>query len=181
MTDTNSTDPKPTPSAAPQARGRVRRRFALAGALAALAGVFAWQGVSYAREDGMFCHHRHHGDRAFDPEHAARRIDEGVERMLSKVDATAEQKTKVADIAKSAMRDLLPLRQQHRAAREKALDLLTKPTIDRAALEDLRSQEVKLGETLSRRVTQALGDIAEVLTPEQRVRVGDRVRGFLGS
>ncbi len=104
-----------------------------------------------------------------------RRIDKGVEWVLSDVGATPEQKTRVAAIAKQTATELAPLRASHRAARRQAVELLAAPTIDRAAIERLRAEQMGSADAASRRLTQALADIAEVLTPEQRVQLKERL------
>jgi protein CpxP len=153
-------------------RGRVRR-WALAGLVAVglgAAGIFA----ASAGPAAGWAHHGWHGP--MDPEEAGRRIDKMVEWVLSDVDANADQKARVAQIAKAALQDLKPMRDQHRTARGQALDLLTQPRIDRAALERLRASELQLAESASKRVLQAVADSAEVLTPEQRTRLAERAR-----
>jgi Spy/CpxP family protein refolding chaperone len=92
------------------------------------------------------------------------------------VDATDAQQKKVAEIMTATMKELQPLREQHRAARRQVVEILSKPQIDRAALEAVRSQELQLAETFSRRITQSLADAAEVLTPEQRTKLAERVQ-----
>ena len=56
------------------------------------------------------------------------------------------------------------------------MELLTAPTIDRAQLEALRVQQSQMRETVSRRMLQAMADAAEVLTPEQRAKVAERMQ-----
>ena len=62
--------------------------------------------------------------------------------------------------------------------------LLTQPTVDRSAIEALRAEQLSLADAASKRFAQALGDAAEVLTPEQRRKIDDRLtelrerRGF---
>ena len=106
------------------------------------------------------------------------KLDEGVERMVkrfaSRVDATPEQQQKLAVIAKGAAKDILPAREKLRDARKQAVDLARAPTVDRAALEKLRADQLQLADTVSKRMTQAMADAAEVLTPEQRKKLGDR-------
>ena len=59
------------------------------------------------------------------------------------------------------------------AARQQARDLLTQTTIDRAAIEKLRAEQIAAMDSVSKRIAQAIGDAAEVLTPEQRRKLGD--------
>jgi Spy/CpxP family protein refolding chaperone len=107
-------------------------------------------------------------------ESVQRRVEAGVERMLGSVDATSEQKAQVGEIAKAAAKDLLPLREQQRALREKAAALLKAEKVDRAAIEQVRTEALALGDNASKRFAQAIGDAAEVLTPAQRARLLDR-------
>jgi Spy/CpxP family protein refolding chaperone len=106
-----------------------------------------------------------------DPE---RRAESIAKRWLRGVDASEAQRTKVAEIMATTMKDLRPLREQQRAARKQVVDILSKPQIDRAALEAARAQGLKLAEDFSRRITQSLADAAEVLTPEQRAKLAER-------
>ena len=116
-------------------------------------------------------HHRHGGG-GDNPERAERMVG----RMLSKVDATEEQKKKVGEIVKAAMGDMKSIRERHRAGRTATAELLSKPTVDRNALESLRADQIKLADEASKRMTQALADAAEVLTPEQRVKLAERMK-----
>ncbi|HQP66421.1 MAG TPA: periplasmic heavy metal sensor, partial [Quisquiliibacterium sp.] len=87
----------------------------------------------------------------------------------------ADQKSRVSAIARQAVTEIAPLREQHRAARRQAVDLLAGAQIDRGALERLRSDQMRLADQVSQRMVRALADIAEVLTPEQRVRLKERL------
>jgi len=53
---------------------------------------------------------------------------------------------------------------------------LTAPTVDRAAIEKFRADKLALADQASRRIAQALGEAAEVLTPEQRAEIGERLK-----
>ncbi|CAN5321450.1 Spy/CpxP family protein refolding chaperone [soil metagenome] len=156
-------------------------RWMLAGAAAVVVSAFSFIGISHANDGhGGFGRHGHGmGIAQMDPEMAAKRIDHMINRILA--DGTAEQKASVAAIAKAAISDLQPLRAQHRAAREQGIRLLTAPTIDRAAIEQLRVSQLQLLDQVSRRLSQALADTAEVLTPEQRVRLAERLRQHRGN
>jgi Spy/CpxP family protein refolding chaperone len=65
------------------------------------------------------------------------------------------------------------MREKAQAARTQAVTLLTAPTIDRTAIERLRTEQMGLAESASKRIAQALADAAEVLTPEQRRKVSE--------
>jgi periplasmic protein CpxP/Spy len=110
------------------------------------------------------------------PEQMNSRIDKMVERTLSSVDATPDQKQKVGAIAKQAAGELRPLRERHQEARKKAAELLSAATIDRAALERVRAEELQSADAVSKRMTQAIADAAEVLNPEQRVKLRERMQ-----
>jgi Spy/CpxP family protein refolding chaperone len=58
--------------------------------------------------------------------------------------------------------------------------LLSAATIDRAAIEALRAEQVALADATSKRLAQALADTADVLTPEQRVKLAERVSRRMG-
>lgn len=152
----------PTAAHRPARRSAVfRRRFWIAGALAG------------ALTLGACGHHRGgwHGG-GDDP---SARIEHMVERVFSRVDATDEQKAKITTIASDAYRDLAPLRGQFRSARKDALNLLTAQEVDSAAIEALRSSQVELLDKASNRASTAMTEIAQVLTPEQRAQVREKI------
>ena len=62
------------------------------------------------------------------------------------------------------------------SARTKAVELLAAPTIDRAAMEQVRAGELALAETASKRVTQAIADAAETLQPAQRAKLAEKMK-----
>lgn len=116
--------------------------------------------------------HHGRGDWGNNPERAEKMVN----RLLSRVDASEEQKKKVAAIVKTAMGDMKAIRDKHRNGRRATAELLSKPTIDRNALEALRAEQIQSADAASRRMTQALADAAEVLNPEQRAKLGDRLK-----
>jgi Spy/CpxP family protein refolding chaperone len=81
---------------------------------------------------------------------------------------------------KGAATDLLPIRTQMRDARKQAVALLSAEHVDRAALEALRAQQLQLAEQGSKRITQALADIADVLTVDQKKQLAARVGRWHG-
>ena len=152
-------------------RRRFFRRAAMAGAFAGIAGL----GL------GAFAHGRHGpGGAPFDPARLEQRLDRMLKHLYVEIDATEEQKQKLEPIAKSAAKDLLPLRQRLREARLQAMDLFTRDQVDRAAFEKLRAEQIELADRASKRLTQALADAAEVLTPLQRKQLAQRMRHLRG-
>ncbi|MEJ2117622.1 MAG: Spy/CpxP family protein refolding chaperone [Alphaproteobacteria bacterium] len=98
-----------------------------------------------------------------------------VRRLAWHLNATSEQKTKMTGITKAAVKDLFPLREKMMASRRQAIELLRQPTIDRNAIEKLRVEKIAHIETISKRLAQAFGDMAEVLTPEQRKNLANEI------
>ena len=109
------------------------------------------------------------------PAAAEDRADRMIRHLAIEIDATAEQQEKLRAVAKAAVRDLIPLREKAQAAHERGRALLTQPTVDRAAIEAFRAEHLALVDQASRRIAQALGDAAEVLTPEQRRKIDDHL------
>lgn len=161
-----------TPARAANGPGSRARRWTIAGlmaaTIAAVGGAFAWQGYAQAHGAGMG-RFGWHGD--MDPEAMGRRLEAMVGWVLADVDATPDQKSRITTIARGAVNDLAPMRQQHADARRKSLEMLAAPTIDRAQLERLRVEQMQLADTTTRRLSQALLDAAEVLNPDQRARL----------
>ncbi len=132
-----------------------------------LGGLFA-AGCASAQGFG----HHGRGDWGSNPERAEKMVG----RMLSRVDATEAQKKKVADIVKTALGDMKAIRDRHRDGRRATAELLSRPTIDRNALEVLRAEQIRLADEASKRMSAALADAAEVLTPEQRAKLAERMK-----
>jgi Spy/CpxP family protein refolding chaperone len=97
---------------------------------------------------------------------------------LHRLGATTEQQDKVLKIVDAAVDQATPVIEKHRANRDALHDLLKSGTIDRTALEKLRTEEVALADDLSKVLTGAIGDSAEVLTPEQRSELIEHLDRF---
>jgi Spy/CpxP family protein refolding chaperone len=95
--------------------------------------------------------------------------------VLSRVDASTEQKQQIKTMLQKAFQELQPLREQHMQNRQALVTALTQPAVDRDALDMLRQAELQLAEQASQQVVATLADIAEVLTPEQRASLVDMV------
>lgn len=105
------------------------------------------------------------------PQHVERMVD----RLLRDVDATEQQRSQVRQIALAAATDLQGQREAGRQLRQQMQSLFTQPEVDAAAVEQLRQQSMAQADARSRRMSQAMVDIARVLTPEQRARIGERM------
>jgi protein CpxP len=134
------------------------------------AGVFAHGGPGA----GWGGHGGWHSRQDMSPELRAKHLDLMIERMLDGIDVSAEQKTRINAIASEMAKEMEPLRRQRRDARREAIEILTKPNIDRAAIEAFRVEKLKLADAASKRFTQGIADIAEVLTPEQRTALAEK-------
>jgi len=94
-----------------------------------------------------------------------------LDRMLTRVDATDEQRAKIRDISRAARNDVEKLTDVLQPLRKSAVEALSAPTLDRAAVEGVRNRVSGVTDEISKRVTTAMLDIAQVLTPEQRAKV----------
>jgi periplasmic protein CpxP/Spy len=159
-------------------RSRWRRPLLIGALTAGLGGALFASGCG--RDAQAHAWGGHHGDRSMDPQAINERAEFAADWVLNKVKANDAQRQQIKGIVKSAITDLLPLRDQHRAARKAMMEALAQPTIDRQKLEELRRVELQRAETGSQRLLQALADAAEALTPEQRAelaKLAERHRG----
>src|SRR5271157_2725180 len=121
MTDPNLSDP-------PTKRGwrSVALVLVLALAVAGSFGVFVTQSFSHGL--AWQVHYIMGGSDMLgppSPDQIEDRADRIVRHLAIEIDATADQQSKLQAIVKGAIKDLLPMREQALAARQKARDLLT--------------------------------------------------------
>jgi periplasmic protein CpxP/Spy len=110
---------------------------------------------------------------SIDPKIVGERAAFATDWILHRIDATEEQRQQVQAIVQAAVQDLLPMRDQHRQYRQALREALTRPTINRDTLGEIRRAELQLAEAASSRLVEAIADGAEVLTPEQRARLAE--------
>ena len=106
------------------------------------------------------------------PEWVARRVD----RMLDGVGASDAQRAQIRQIAQAAAADMTAQRDAGRGLRAQAVQILTAPSVDAAAAESLRQQMLVQHDQGSSRMLKAMLDVANVLTPEQRMKLAERMR-----
>lgn len=134
---------------------------------AALAALLALGGVA-ALAQPMGHHHRPGGP-------GMMMGGPGYEHLLESVDASEAQRSQIRQIMKSAMDELKPQRDSMRKLHEQGQALLSAPTVDANAVEALRQQAQAVHEVVSKRMSQALVAAANVLTPEQRAKLAERM------
>lgn len=175
-----------TSSAAPESRqpksSRALRwgKRALIGTLLVGLGVTAGTGFTINAVQAHFW--RGFDQQTMSTEEISSRVDRRVERILSRINGTAEQKQKIAEIAKGAITDLQALGFAPRDVRGKAIELLGADTFDPAALETLRAEQAAKFDTASKRIVQAVSEAATVLSAEQRKQLVENMkyRGWRG-
>ena len=86
--------------------------------------------------------------------------------------ATPAQKAQIDALVAQATADFQAMRPELQQDRLAAHAILTQATIDRAQLETVRLAHMQLADRASKRVTQLMADVGDVLTPEQRKALG---------
>lgn len=99
-----------------------------------------------------------------------------LDRLLDEAKATEAQRAHIQQISEKAQADLKALHEQGRGLREQALNLWAQPKLDAAAAEKLRQRMGSHHDQISKRMTQAMLDVGNVLTPAQRATVAERWR-----
>ena len=163
---TPNTDSAPQQPATPA----VRRLFDRRSLLAFVAGIAVTLGAGLSA--GALAMGGWHHSSVMDGTHSVAEVNAHVDHVLKhfyvEVDATDAQKAQIGPLVKQAVDDLLPLHTQIRAARAQAELALTQTPVDRASLEAVRQEHLQLAEQASKRLSQLIGDVGDVLTPAQR-------------
>jgi Spy/CpxP family protein refolding chaperone len=115
------------------------------------------------------------GGHAMSPEAAKEHLQIASKWLLRDIDASPEQQDRVNAIVAGAVDDLFRLRERHQQNRDAFHRQLGGATIDRAALEEIRKSEMGVADEASKRLVQALADVSDVLTPEQRQALAERI------
>ncbi len=113
-------------------------------------------------------------------EDAQARAEKMAKHLAIEIEADGGQTDKLVALARDVAGDVFPMRADMREARQKGLDILSAETVDRGALEALRTQQFDRFDAVSKRLATALADTAEILTPKQRADLAERVNEWRG-
>lgn len=196
-TDPHNTDPHNTEPHGSAPQGGTRLKIIAIGAAAAvfiggavgfqaIADTKVYQHAKLAVTEAHWGGHRGHRDSGglrggfanLTDAELEDRIDRLTRHMAIEIDATDEQQARIAGIATGVAKELRPVRARFHAAGKEIGELLLKDEIDRAAVEALRAERIADLEAISKTVSEGLLDVAETLTPEQRVLLEERIEEY---
>ena len=120
----------------------------------------------------------HHGMTAgtYSAADVSAHVDHVLKHLYVEIDATDAQKAQITPLVQQAVNDLLPMHAQLQAAHAQAIEALTQTTVDRTALEAARVAHLQLADQASKRLTQLLADVDDVLTPAQRTALAAHLK-----
>ena len=170
-------------------RKRNRKIIALAtGVAIAIGGVFGVQALAdskayghmklYAGYQGGGHGGHHKGLSDLSDQEIEARIERMVKHVAIEIDATEEQQDRITALVTAAAKDLKPVHERLHATGKEIHNLLLADPIDRAALEKLRAERLAEAETISKNLVGTVADVAEVLSPEQRKALDERIKEF---
>jgi Spy/CpxP family protein refolding chaperone len=158
--------------------------------VARVIGILAVFGIGFFSAKVMACEHGmgHGGPQAFmsggqmDTERMGKFAGKRIERMLDDVKASDAQKEKASAIVKASLEQGAPLAEKMRDNHIQMRKLMAAPTLDKAAIEAMRAEQIKLADEASKRMTSTMLAVADVLTPEQRAQLAEKMekrRGWM--
>jgi periplasmic protein CpxP/Spy len=100
----------------------------------------------------------------------------GLARMLDAAKATPDQRAQIEKITASARDDMKAGHELGAKLREQTMALFAQPTVDTAAAEALRQQMLSQHDQATRRMLQAMVEVSQVLTPEQRQQIAEQMK-----
>jgi protein CpxP len=115
------------------------------------------------------------------PAEIAAHVDHMLKHLYVEIDATPAQQAQIGPLVQQAVTDLLPLRPQLQAGHTQFVQALTQSTIDRNGMETARESQLQLADQGSKRIVQLLGDVGNVLTPEQRQSLASHLAQLHGT
>ena len=181
-----SVPPAGTPASSPEASSsgcgpRRGRRFVIGSlglVLAAFAGAAALRASGHVPSRPFS--HGAFGAHCLCDGASDKHVSRAVGWVVDDIGGTPEQQEKLTAIARAAVSDLCVLKAQAKENHLQAAAALTKETVDRPALEAIRVKQMELANAASTRLTKAIADSADVLTPAQRVELAARLQKLHG-
>jgi len=96
-------------------------------------------------------------------------------RVLEALDLNQEQRDRVEVLWEEAVGRIMPFRERHNELKERLVEALEAEAVNDAELFKIRGAYLELLDQASGTMLQGMIELAEVLTPEQRVTLMDRV------
>lgn len=124
-------------------------------------------------------HRGHHGRFAnMTDAEIEKKISRIIKHVAIEIEATPDQQEKLTKLFVAVAKDVKPMRGQMRESGRKIHDLLLADKIDRKALEQIRAARLADAERMSKTIVEAVVEAAEVLSPEQRKVLDERIQQF---
>ena len=149
-------------------RGGIWMFAGLAGLVAGAAGVGAAGSAAHEAVATAMHGMGGHDMAKMDPAAMDAHLDAHLAKMVP--DATPEQTARLKALARAVHADLGAIHAQMETTHKGAHALLLAPTIDRAGLEKLRVEQLRVFDQRSKHMLASIEEAAAVLTPEQRQR-----------
>lgn len=153
-----------------------------------VAGVFSFQAVAgsntfqHMTTEIGYKGNWQRGDRKRFSEMSQEEIESRITRIVKhvaiEIDANDEQQGKIIALVAAVAKDMKPVHERMHVSRDEMKALLLADTIDRAALETMRAARIAEVDQISKDLVNAVADVAEVLTLEQRQVLEERIREF---
>ncbi|MDA4844900.1 Spy/CpxP family protein refolding chaperone [Hoeflea poritis] len=105
-------------------------------------------------------------------------ITRAVKHLAIEIDATEQQQEQIVALVLPAAINMKTLRGEMRGTGQEFAELLTSPTVDRAAIEELRAEKLAEADQISKEWVNVVTDVSMVLTAEQRDTIKERLDQF---
>ncbi len=124
----------------------------------------------------FFGHRGHHGDR-HDPERAKEHMQYATGWMLKRLDVEDDVEEQIQARLETAFDALVPVATAHKDSRDDWIQaMLGSERVDRDALAAQREATLTAATEAMQIVTDALADVADMLTPEQRAEIAEKIQ-----
>jgi protein CpxP len=120
----------------------------------------------------------HHHPHASSPAELADHLEDGLDHLLDRVDATDQQRARASAIAERRAPELFAVMTEGRAVRQELKLALLAEQLDHAKLDAARARLNELATKASTIGLDSVYELAQVLTPAQRKQVADKLSRF---